>query len=245
MSESPHSANDEPTSPSPSDADERVTAGVAEGRVGAILSSDEFSFQDAVGGWRGFFESVAPGIVFVVLFLTEGGMKVPVIAAVITMVILVIVRLIQRSSIQQALAGSVGVAIGAIWAWRTGDATDYFTPGLWINGIYAVGVIVSMLVKWPAVGIVMGALNGDWKGWRSDPALMRVYQRATAVVAGLFLLRLAVQVPLALADQTAALGTARLAMGVPLFALTLWVVWLMVRNATPRQERPAPPQQTQ
>jgi Protein of unknown function (DUF3159) len=49
--------------------------------------------------------------------------------------------------------------------------------------------------------------------------------------AGLFLLRLAVQLPLYLAGAVVALGIARTAMGLPLFALGLWLTWLMVRRS--------------
>ena len=54
--------------------------------------------------------------------------------------------------------------------------------------------------------------------------------------AGLFLLRLAVQVPLYFAGAVVALGVARTAMGLPLFALGIWLTWLMVRR-TPAQAR--------
>ncbi|MBN9325453.1 MAG: DUF3159 domain-containing protein, partial [Cellulomonas sp.] len=43
--------------------------------------------------------------------------------------------------------------------------------------------------------------------------------------------RLAVQVPLYLQSDVAWLGTAKLAMGLPLTALVLWVSWRMVRAA--------------
>ena len=42
-------------------------------------------------------------------------------------------------------------------------------------------------------------------------------------------LRLVVQVPLYLADNVVALGTTRLIMGVPLYALGLWLAWLVSR----------------
>lgn len=57
---------------------------------------------------------------------------------------------------------------------------------------------------------------------------------ATWLWIALFVARLAVQVPLYLDASTAWLGTARLVMGVPLWALALWITWLLVR------ERPAP-----
>lgn len=213
-------------------------------RVAQLVSGDEFSLADAMGGWRGFVESAAPGVVFVVAYLGWGGFRIPVIASVATVLVMVVVRLLQRSSIQQALSGVFGVALGAIWAWRSGDAGGYFVPGLWINVAYAAGTLISMAVRWPLVGIVMGLLKGWGTSWRRDPRSMRAMQWATAIIAVVFLLRLAVQVPLYLADAIAALGTAKLAMGVPLFALSLWAVWLLVRSAAPDQAPQDPPQPT-
>jgi thiol:disulfide interchange protein len=45
----------------------------------------------------------------------------------------------------------------------------------------------------------------------------------------MFAARLVVQVPLYLADQTQWLGATKLIMGLPLYAATLWVTWLLVR----------------
>lgn len=212
--------------------------------LGQALNSDDFNLAEAVGGWRGFAEAAAPGVVFVAAYLIDGSMRVPVIAAVVTMLVLVVIRLAQRSSVQQALSGAVGVAIGAIWAWRTGDAGDYYVPGLWLNGAYVIGLAISMAVRWPVVGIVAGLLRGEGTSWRQHRSQMRAMQLATALLVAMFALRLAVQLPLYLTDQVAALGTARLAMGVPLFALTLWAVWMVVRSAAPASETPDPPQPT-
>ena len=214
------------------------------GGLGKVLDSEDFNLADAVGGWRGFAEAAAPGVVFVIAYLIDGSMRVPVIAAVVTMLILVAVRLVQRSSIQQALSGAVGVGIGAVWAWRTGEPGDYFAGGLLLNAAYLVGLLISMAVRWPVVGIVAGLLRGEGTGWRDSRREMKAMQIATALLSAMFALRLAVQVPLYLADQVAALGTARLVMGVPLFALTLWAVWLVVQSARPASETPDPPQPT-
>jgi len=207
-------------------------------RLGALLNSEEFSLHAAIGGWRGFVESVLPGLVFVVAFLVWGGFKVPVIASVATVVVLVVARLISRTPITQALSGVVGVALGAIWAWRAGDAGEYFVPGLWINAGYLAGVVLTMVIRWPIVGVVMHLLRPHDTDWRKSPGLMRRYQLATGVLASMFVLRLLVQVPLYLADEVAVLGTMKLAMGIPLTALTLWAIWFLVRNA----ERPAAPE---
>ena len=221
------------------------TRDLQKSRMAQMMTADDFSLTEAMGGWRGFIESALPGIVFVIAYLTTEGFQIPVIASVATVAILVVVRLVQRTSIQQALAGVFGVAIGAIWAWRSGEAGDYFVPGLWINAAYGAGALISMAVRWPLVGIVMGLIKGWGTAWRAHPPTMRLMQWGTAMLAALFLVRLGVQLPLYVADAVAALGTARLAMGVPLFALTLWGVWVLVRSATPvpeQQDQPQPPQ---
>lgn len=225
--------------------DQRDVAPAGGSRMAELVTGEDFSVADAMGGWRGFVESALPGVVFVVAYLVEGGFQAPVIAAVATVVVLVVVRLIQRSSVQQALSGVFGVGIGAVWAWYSGDAGEFFVPGLWINGIYTIAALVSIALRWPLVGIVVGLFKGWGTAWRRDRRTLQVMQWGTAILAAMFVLRLAVQVPLYLADAVAALGTARLAMGVPLFALTLWGVWLLVRSAAPNLESQDPPQQPQ
>ncbi len=209
-----------------------------------LLGGDSFSVHEAIGGWRGFVESSLPGIVFVVAYLLWGGFRVPVVAASAVMVALVVVRLVQRTPVTQALSGAVGVALGAVWAWWSGDASGYFVPGLWLNGAYLAGILVSMVVGWPVVGVVFGLLRGEGVAWRARPAERRRYQLGSAILAGMFALRLAVQVPLYLADEVAALGTAKLAMGLPLFALTLWGVWLLARGGEDSPATPDPPPTT-
>jgi hypothetical protein len=48
--------------------------------------------------------------------------------------------------------------------------------------------------------------------------------------AGVFALRLLIQLPLYITEQIGYLGTARLLMGVPLFALTIWISWLLLAS---------------
>ena len=64
-------------------------------------------------------------------------------------------------------------------------------------------------------------------------ALRRTYALATWPWVAMFALRLAVQVPLYYSDDIGWLGTAKLAMGLPLTALALWISWLVVRSARP------------
>ena len=66
--------------------------------------------------------------------------------------------------------------------------------------------------------------------WRKDPALLRIYSRASWIWVAVFVVRLAVQLPLYLADELVALGVAKTAMGFPIFALAVWLSYLVLRD---------------
>lgn len=234
--------------PAPSDG-----VGPAEGsaRPGPMrgmraLAGAEFSFADAVGGTRGLVESALPGLVFVVVFLvTKPRLDVALVSASAVALLAVIVRLVQRTPITQALSGLFGVGFGVLWAWWTGRAEDYFAGGLIINAAWFLGILVSLLVRWPAVGVVLSLLRAEPMAWRTDAGadhLRRRYVWATWVWVAMFGFRLAVQLPLYLhgSDAVGWLGTAKLAMGVPLFALVLWVTWLLAASPAARADRPGP-----
>lgn len=174
-------------------------------------------------------ESVAPGLVFVVVYLAVRALTPALVAASVVALLAVIVRLAQRTPVTQALTGVVGVGVGVFWAARSGQAQDYFVVGLWTNAGYGAACLVSVVLGWPLVGVVVGLLRSEGVTWRNDRTERRRYALATWIWVAMFGLRLVVQLPLYLGAEVGWLGTARLAMGVPLWALTLWVTWLLVR----------------
>jgi hypothetical protein len=225
------------------------------GRGLRALTGEEFSATDAIGGWRGAIESVAPGVLFVVVYLAAGQRMVPALVASLgAALVAVVVRLVQRTPVTQAFSGVLGVLVGVIWAWRTGRAQDYFLYGLWVNVAYAVGTLATIVAGYPLVGLVVGLFDkqgplagGSWGrvvAWRSDRALARRYALATWLWVAMFALRLVVQVPLYRNAEVAWLGTAKLVMGLPLTALVLWFSWRLVRPSAASPEsprtRPAP-----
>ncbi len=215
------------------------------GRGLRSVVGEEFSFAEAVGGVRGMVESSTPGLVFVVVFVATRGLTASLVASLAVAVAAVIVRLVQRTPVTQALSGVLGVGIGVAWAWWTGRAQDYFAGGLLANAGYLAAMVVSVLARWPAVGVVVALLRGESMAWRTEPGLAnerRAYVWSTWVMAAVFALRLAVQVPLYVAGQAVALGTAKLAMGLPLFAVALWLTWRLVASPAARAEHPDRPQ---
>jgi hypothetical protein len=122
------------------------------------------------------------------------------------------------------------VAVAGYVASRTGRAEDFFLPGLLLNAAYAGAFVISIAVRWPLLGVIVAGASGRDMAWRADPVRRRAYARASWIWVGLFGLRIAVQLPLYLAGALVALGTARVAMGVPLFAVVAWLSWLLLRR---------------
>jgi hypothetical protein len=141
-----------------------------------------------------------------------------------------IVRLVRRKPLLHVLSGIIGVGFAAFVATASGKAENFFLPGLLFNAGYATAFVISVIVGWPLVGVIVGLLDGEGNAWRDDPRRVRTFVLATWLWAGLFSLRLAVQLPLYLAGDVVALGVARTAMGLPLFALGLWITYRLVRR---------------
>ena len=142
----------------------------------------------------------------------------PTTSAIIAAVIgglFALARIARKETVQFALAGMAGLAISAFVVSRTGNAEDFFLPGLLLNGAYALGYAISILVRWPLIGLILETAMQKGTGWRQDPAKMKLYSRVSWIWVAMFSLRLVVQVPLYFADAVAALGVARVAMGVP------------------------------
>jgi hypothetical protein len=190
------------------------------------------TLAEAIGGPLGVVETSLPAVAFVTAYVASGSETNTAAAVAVGLaLVLAVARLVRRESPRHALSGLVGVAFAGFVATRSGRAENFFLPGLLANALYASACVISILVRRPLVGLVVAQLDGEGPGWREDPGRARTFARATWVWAGLFALRLAVQLPMYLAGAVVALGIARTAMGLPLFALGLWLTWRLVRRA--------------
>ncbi|HVF77427.1 MAG TPA: DUF3159 domain-containing protein [Solirubrobacteraceae bacterium] len=189
------------------------------------------NLRDAVGGPLGMAETSLPAVAFIIAYTASGSdTNTAAIVAVGLALVLSLARIVKRESPVYALSGLVGVAFAAFVATRSGRAEDFFLPGLFANAAYAAAFLISLAVRRPLVGIIVASLDGEGSEWRQDAMRVRAFVRATWLWAGLFGLRLLVQLPLYLAGAVVALGVAKTAMGLPLFGLGLWLTWLLVRR---------------
>ena len=187
----------------------------------------------AMGGIRGIVESVLPGLAFLAVYAFTLELVPSLVAPAAIGVLAIVVRLVRREPLLPAIAGLLGTVVCAALSLWTGRAQEYFVPGFWLNGAYLVGLVLSVVVGWPVVGLIVGFLMNDGTRWRARPRVRRLLSVLTLVWAAIFALRLAVQVPLYLAGDPAVtwLAATRLLMGVPLFGLMVVITWLVVRAA--------------
>lgn len=123
--------------------------------LGAI-DSERFDAMAAVGGWRGILESVVPTLMFVlVMAVRPVALVAALIASLAISAICFVARLVQRQSPAQVVGGAVLVLVSALWAWRSGDASNFYATGLMINAAWLVACLVSLLIGWPIVGALM------------------------------------------------------------------------------------------
>jgi hypothetical protein len=194
-------------------------------------SEDKDKVLNALGGKKGLIDSGLPSLVFLIVFNLSGkNITSAIYAAIGLSIVLTFIRIVKRETVQHAFSGLIGVGVCAFIARRSGNAADFYLPGLWINAGYALLYALTNLLKWPLLGVVLGPILGENLLWRKDPARLKAYTKAGWLWVGMFAARLIVQYPLYQSGNVNLLGTARLLMGYPLFILTAWGTWLILRK---------------
>ncbi len=175
----------------------------------------------------GMVDSGLPVVVFVIANAL-GGLGWGIGTALAAGVLIAGLRIARRRPVTQALAGLFGVGIAAFIAYRTGSAKGFFLLGIWSYLLYGGVLLLSILLRWPLVGVLWEGINGRGTRWRSDRRLVRRYDLATLIWVAVFAARYLVQSRLYDNDQVGWLAAVRLLMGYPVFivaiALSVWVV---------------------
>jgi len=192
-----------------------------------------------LGGASGMLDSALPGALFVGVFVATRNLTTPLWLALGAASVIFAYRLIRRDPLRHALGGFIGVAVAAGLAVLTGKPENYFVPTLALNSAYAAASAISLAARWPLAGLVLGAVFGEGTAWCRDAARRRAYTTATALWFCMFALRLAVLLPLWLAGDLVPLGIGRIALGYPLYALVVWLTWLIISRTQPVRPEPA------
>lgn len=228
--------------------DQREPRAVAAATVEEVVRQQ---LAKALGGRRGMAEAAVPTILFTVCWLTLRDLQLALGISIGAALVLLAVRLVQRSTVQFVVNALFGIGIGWYFVHRSaasgGSAEDqalaYFLPGILYNGGYAVVLALTCLIGWPLVGFMVGSITGDATAWHDDRQVVRLCSRLTWLLVLPCAVRVAVQTPIWLAGSSgsmdadaavAALGVLKIVLGWPLQLAALGsMVWLLSRNKTP------------
>ena len=195
---------------------------------------------EAIGGKRGLLDGGLPPLVFVAVHAVAGAqttrsaaLTAAIAAAGAVGLAIVVLRLVRREPLKQALGGLAGLTIAVVFAATSGEARGFFLPGILVDAAYGVVFAGSALLGYPLVGTVYGLLYGE-RSWRADPRLRRLFVLATFGWSAVFAVRAGVQAVLYREDLPGLLAVGKLLLGWPLTLAAVAFTLAAVRRATRR-----------
>ncbi len=210
------------------------------GRVGPM--TDE-SRRPAPEGWfPGPDESVADllrdrrfytdGAVPPVLFVSANaiwGLGIAAILAAAWAIGLALWRLVRRERVTHAIGGLFGLGIALAIALRTGDASNYFVPGVISGGLIGVAGLVSIALGRPLSALLFKAVEGKPAEWYRQVRVRRTHVMITAVWTLVFLGRAGLRAYLIAEDRTAELAAQAVILGWPVTVGLVLASWAYLR----------------
>lgn len=150
------------------------------------VAFDRHLVLEQLGGWRGMVDATLPTIAFIVANSAD-GLRTGIWAALGAAVLVFLLRLVRRESVQQAISGLFAVGIAVAIAAFTGQARDFYVPGIIRNAGLAVVLLGSVVLRRPLVGVVAEFLAPSHLGAMaahrfSAPGLRGRMDRAGAVL---------------------------------------------------------------
>jgi hypothetical protein len=145
---------------------------------------DRHLVLEQLGGWRGMVDATLPTIAFIVANAVD-GLRTGIWAALGVAVLIFVLRLIRRESVQQAVSGLLGVGIAVAIAAASGQARDFFVLGILRNVALGAVLLGSIAFRRPLVGVIAEFLAPSHLGTMAThrlPGLSRRIEKASAAL---------------------------------------------------------------
>ncbi|MFI7384033.1 DUF3159 domain-containing protein [Streptomyces sp. NPDC049813] len=202
----------------------------------AARAVTEAALFEAFGGVRGMVETVVPGLLFVTIFTVNKDLHVSAIAALAVSLVLVVVRLVMKDTVKHAFSGVFGVAFGVVFAMFTGNAKDFYLPGMLYTLGLALAYIVTTLCGVPLIGLILGPVFKENLSWRTrNPGRKKAYAKASWAWGLILLAKCAILFPLYFWADTDSATTqfswVLIALKIPPFLLAVWLTWVFLAKA--------------
>ncbi|GAA3376617.1 DUF3159 domain-containing protein [Streptomyces sannanensis] len=194
----------------------------------------EAALFEAFGGLRGMVETVLPGLLFVTIYTINKNLHFSAIAALAVSLVCVVVRLLRKDTVKHAFSGVFGVAFGVVFAMMTGNAKDFYLPGMLYTLGLAVAYIVTTLCGVPLIGLILGPVFKENLSWRTrNPGRKTAYAKASWAWGLILLGKCAILFPLYWWADFAQLGWVLVILKIPPFLLAVYLTWIFLAKAPP------------
>jgi hypothetical protein len=202
---------------------------------------------EQLGGVRGLIESSVPVLAFVLFNVLLGesvagldkrtALLWAIIGSVGSAVAIGGVRLARKQPVRHAVNGLFGIALGAYFAWRSGDAKNFYLPGILLTFGQAAALLVSVAFRKPLIGYAWGIMaNKGRQDWFGNARLFRAFQWLTLLWVASLALRAGIQFYLWHLNEANALGIVRILISWPIYAATFaFTAWAIHRITSTQQ----------
>ncbi|MER6818052.1 DUF3159 domain-containing protein [Streptomyces cellulosae] len=194
----------------------------------------EAALFEAFGGVRGMVETVLPGLLFVSIYTVNKNLHMSALAALGVALVMVVVRLARRDTVKHAFSGVFGVGFGVVFAMMTGNAKDFYLPGMLSTLGLALAYIVTAMAGVPLIGLMLGPVFKENLSWRTrNPGRKKAYTKASWAWGLILLAKCAILFPLYWWADTTQLGWVLVALKIPPFLLAVYLTWVFLAKAPP------------
>lgn len=206
--------------------------GSSAGDEAEVRAATEAALLDAFGGILGMVETTVPGLVFVVVYTVNHDIKSSALAALALSVALGVARLARKDTLKHAFSGVFGIAFGALFAMMSGNAKNFYLPGMLYTLGLGVAYVLSALAGFPLLGLILGPVFKENLSWRTrNPGRLRAYTKASWAWGLILLAKSAILFPLYWWGNATQLGWVKVALGIPPFLLSVYLTWIFLVKA--------------
>jgi hypothetical protein len=192
---------------------------------------DARSLLASVGGFQGLIETTLPGFLYVLSYSIFRNLYWSIGLVVLAVLGLTVRHFLRKRPITQLLGSLFGVGLAIYLTLRPGgQAVDFYVKDFWINGAYGSVLLLSVVIRLPLIGVLVGLLTNQGLKWRKDRRKLRYFDLVTMLWVGLFATRLAVELPLYFSNNVITLGFVKIVLGLPFYLTIIWVSWLLLRG---------------
>ncbi|PWI42226.1 DUF3159 domain-containing protein [Streptomyces sp. ICBB 8177] len=200
----------------------------------ASRAAADAALLEAFGGVWGMVDTTVPGLVFVAVFTLKHDITTSAVAALALSLVLAIARVVRKQTLKHAFSGVFGIAFGAFFAMLSGNAKNFYLPGMLYTLGLAIAYVVSALVRYPLIGVLLGPILRENLSWRTrNPGRLRAYTRSTWAWGLILLAKSAILFPLYWWGDATQLGWVKVALGIPPFLLSVYLTWIFLAKAPP------------